>query len=64
MCMKYSLEAKTLFAGIRFGSSAAYRLMASSDLAAAADEGLISVQYPKNFIAREGVAPGPHYPGV
>ncbi|XP_027367329.1 uncharacterized protein LOC113873422 [Abrus precatorius] len=47
--------------GIRSASSAAVGLMASPEAAVVADEGLISVQYPKNFNTNEGDAPGSRY---
>ncbi|XP_061338452.1 uncharacterized protein LOC133285257 isoform X2 [Gastrolobium bilobum] len=50
-----------IFHGIRSASSAAVGSMASPEAAVAADEGLISVQYPINFDTSEGNASGSHY---
>ena len=61
MLMKLFDVSDTLFIGIRSGSSAAVRLMASPEPAVVADGSLISVQYPKNLISNDGDVSGPWY---
>ena len=50
--------------GIKSASSAAVGLTSSPDTAVAADEGLISVQYPVNFNKTDGDELGSHFPSL
>lgn len=50
--------------GIRSVSSTAVGVMDSPEATSTADEGLISIQYPTNFITNEGDAPGFRYPSL
>ena len=50
--------------GIKSASSAAVGLTASPETVIAADEGLISVQYPVNFNKTDAIEPGSYFPSL